>query len=48
MDKLVYEKITFLNTLREEWIQNAATSGKNIYDPKTEVKEFKASYSDKK
>jgi len=46
MEKLVDEKITFLNTLREKWIQNAATSGKNIYDPKAEVKEFKVSYRD--
>ncbi|MGC9519787.1 MAG: ammonia-forming cytochrome c nitrite reductase [Desulfuromonadaceae bacterium] len=48
MDKLVDEKITFLNTLREEWIQKAAHSGKEIYDPKTEVKEFKTSYADEK
>ena len=48
MDKLVDEKITFLNTLREEWIQKASHSGKEIYDPKTEVKEFKTSYADEK
>lgn len=46
MEKLVDEKITFLNTLRKEWIQKASQSGKEIYDPKTEVKEFKTSYSD--
>ncbi|MDD2558683.1 MAG: ammonia-forming cytochrome c nitrite reductase [Desulfuromonadaceae bacterium] len=48
MDKLVDEKITFLNTLRKEWIQKASHSGKDIYDPKTEVKTFKTSYNAEK
>ncbi len=42
-DKLVDEKTTFLNTLREEWIKEAASKG--LYDPKTrEGVEFKTSY----
>lgn len=41
-DKLVDDKMHFLNTLRKEWNQEAAAKG--LYDPKTEIKEFKTSY----
>ncbi len=41
-DKLVDDKMRFLNTLRKEWNQEAAAKG--LYDPKTEIKEFKTSY----
>ncbi|MFH1216681.1 MAG: ammonia-forming cytochrome c nitrite reductase [Pseudomonadota bacterium] len=41
--KLVDEKVQFLNTLREEWIKEA--TGKGLYDPQTlEGVEFKTSY----
>jgi nitrite reductase (cytochrome c-552) len=41
--KLVDEKMNFLNTLRKEWIKEA--TGKGLYDPKTrEGVEFKVSY----
>ena len=43
-DKLVDEKMNFLNTLRKEWIQEA--TGKGLYDPKTrEGMDFKTSYN---
>ncbi len=42
-DKLVNEKNSFLNSLREEWIKEGAAKG--LYDPKTrEGIEFKTSY----
>ncbi len=44
MEKLIREKMEFLGTLREEWVEDAATRG--IYDPKTREIEFKTSYSE--
>ncbi len=41
-DKLVDDKMHFLNTLRKQWNQEAAAKG--LYDPKTAAKEFKTSY----
>jgi len=43
-DKLVDEKMNFLNSLRKEWLTEATQKG--LYDPKTrEGIEFKTSYS---
>lgn len=44
MEKLVKGKMEFLGTLREEWVEDAATRG--IYDPKTREMEFSTSYSE--
>ncbi|MDR9501388.1 MAG: ammonia-forming cytochrome c nitrite reductase [Desulfurivibrionaceae bacterium] len=43
--KLVDEKMEFLNTLRQDWLEEAANKG--LYDPKTrEGLEFKTSYQE--
>lgn len=44
MEELVNAKKKFLGTLREEWVQEAATKG--IYDPATREMEFRTSYSE--
>ena len=40
--KLVDEKMLFLNTVRKDW--NKEATDKGLYDPKTAIKEFKTSY----